>query len=62
MLGIVEAEFTLQTLAVESNVPVRGIINEVKKARNNGVKTISYGLSVLLNLSGRIVSHLPSLH
>ena len=62
MLGIVEAKFALQTLAIKSNVPVRGIINEVKKARDNGVKTISCFLSVLSKLSGRIVSHLPSLH
>ena len=62
MLGIVEAKFALQTLTIKSNVPVRGIINEVKKARDNGVKTISYFLLVLSKLSGRIVSHLPSLH
>jgi hypothetical protein len=62
VLGIVEAEFALQTLTVKSNVPVRGIINEVKKARDNGVKAISYFLSDLFILSGRIVSHLPSLH
>jgi hypothetical protein len=47
VLSIVEAKFALQTLAVESNVPVRGIIDEIKEARNNGVKTISYVLSVL---------------
>jgi len=62
VLGIVEAKFALQTLTIKSNVPVRGIINEVKKARDNGVKTIGYVLLVLSKLSGRIVSHLPSLH
>jgi len=40
MLSIFEAKFTLQALAVKSNVPVCGIINKVEKSRNNGVKTI----------------------
>jgi hypothetical protein len=47
MLGIVETKFAFQALTVESNVPVRGVIDEVQKSRNDSVKTISYVWSVL---------------
>ena len=47
MFGIIKAKFTLQTLSVESNVPVCGVVNEIEKSGNNCVKTIGYILLVI---------------
>jgi len=48
MLGIIKAKFALQTLAVESNIPIGGIVDEIKESRNDSIKAISYMLSILL--------------
>jgi hypothetical protein len=39
--SIINAEFSLQTLSVEANIPVRSIINEAQKSRNNGIEAVT---------------------
>lgn len=41
MGGVIETVLSLESFAIESNIPVRGVINQLEQAGNDGVQTIA---------------------
>lgn len=60
--GILDSELSLQTLAVEANVPVGDVVNHLEDTRNDSVEAVSLHLSINVGQETLAVGKNPSIH